>query len=355
MPAEARGHARKLPSGKWQLRYLDREGERHSGGAFASKTEALNHYRDVIEPELDGRQVRSDLTLSELVDLYLERHALVRSARTVRTIKARLQRPLRDYGETRLDELETMAGDLATWRSTLPPAFAYQVFSALRQVLAAGVRWRYIATNPAVDAGPNPKPKPRTVRVLTFEEIDALDAELGDAYGPIVPFAAATGLRPAEWAALERGDVDRKARVVTVRGRKTTRSRREVPLSSRALAALDRLPRLGPPHLFSAPKGGPLSLDHFRSREWIPAVEAAGVAKPCRIYDLRSTFASNALAAGVTVFELARVMGTSVGMIEHHYGALIDGAHAGIVGRLDAIEAALDEAADSSPQDRFGH
>jgi hypothetical protein len=30
-------------------------------------------------------------------------------------------------------------------------------------------------------------------------------------------------------------------------------------------------------------------------------------------------------------------------MIEHHYGALIDGAHAGIVGRLDAIEAALEE------------
>jgi hypothetical protein len=44
------------------------------------------------------------------------------------------------------------------------------------------------------------------------------------------------------------------------------------------------------------------------------------------------------------VFELARVMGTSVEMIQHHYGALIDGADAGIVGRLDAIETALEEA-----------
>ena len=60
-----------------------------------------------------------------------------------------------------------------------------------------------------------------------------------------------------------------------------------------------------------------------------------------RIYDLRSTFASNALAAGVTVFELARVMGTSVVMIERHYGALLDGAQAGIAGRLDALEARL--------------
>jgi hypothetical protein len=53
------------------------------------------------------------------------------------------------------------------------------------------------------------------------------------------------------------------------------------------------------------------------------------------------TIASNGLAAGVTVFELARVMGTSVRMIERHYGTLIGGAHAGIAGRLDALEAEL--------------
>ena len=36
-------------------------------------------------------------------------------------------------------------------------------------------------------------------------------------------------------------------------------------------------------------------------------------------------------------FELARIMGTSVRMIERHYGTLLDGAHAAIVGRLDAL------------------
>ncbi|MGH3083959.1 MAG: hypothetical protein ACRDNP_07845 [Gaiellaceae bacterium] len=82
-------------------------------------------------------------------------------------------------------------------------------------------------------------------------------------------------------------------------------------------------------------------------REWRPAVEASGIAKPARIYDLRSTFASNALAAGVTVFELAKVMGTSVAMIERHYGTLIGGAHAGIAGRLDALEAVLEKTAEN--------
>ena len=46
----------------------------------------------------------------------------------------------------------------------------------------------------------------------------------------------------------------------------------------------------------------------------------------------------------MTVFELAKVMGTFVAMIEHHYGTLIGGAHAGIAGRLDALEAELEQA-----------
>ncbi|HWQ01251.1 MAG TPA: hypothetical protein VN449_03960 [Gaiellaceae bacterium] len=66
------------------------------------------------------------------------------------------------------------------------------------------------------------------------------------------------------------------------------------------------------------------------------------MAKPARLNDLRATFISNALAGGVTVFELARIAGTSVRMIEKRYGTLIDGAHAGITSRLDALEAELE-------------
>ena len=71
-------------------------------------------------------------------------------------------------------------------------------------------------------------------------------------------------------------------------------------------------------------------------------MDAAGVAKPARIYDLRSTFASNALHAGITPFELARMLGTSVRMIERHYGTLVAGAHAGIAARLDPLDHAVD-------------
>jgi hypothetical protein len=80
---------------------------------------------------------------------------------------------------------------------------------------------------------------------------------------------------------------------------------------------------------------------------WSPAIGAAGIARPARIDDLRSTFASDALAAGVSVFELARIMGTSVRMIERHYAALLDGAGAGLASRLDALDAERDSASGS--------
>jgi integrase len=357
MPATQRGSVRRLPSGKVQLRYYDENGERQTGGVFPTRSAAFAHYRDVIEPRLNGEPDR-DVTLAEFVELYLGRHAVTRRSRTIGTLRQRLAYATRDYGDVLLAELERMSGELADWQATLPERSRYGIVQALRQTLEAGVRWGYLGANPAKLAGPNPQPTPRAVRVFTYLELDTIAAELSKAYQPLPAFVAATGLRPEEWAALERRDVDRRQGLVNVlrtvsNGElvelgKTSKSRRQVPLSSRAAASLAMLPaRLDTALLFPAPAGGPINLNNFHRREWRPAIEASGVAEPARPYDLRSTFASNALAAGVTVFELARVMGTSVAMIERHYGALLDGAHAGIAGRLDALEAELEEAANA--------
>ena len=53
-------------------------------------------------------------------------------------------------------------------------------------------------------------------------------------------------------------------------------------------------------------------------------------------YHLRHTFATEALAAGVSIFELARLMGTSVAMIDRTYGHLARDSEQAIVARLYA-------------------
>jgi integrase len=243
MPAERREQIRRPPSGKWQLRYYDRKGVRHSGGAFSSKSAARAHYRDVIEPELSGRRnARRDLTFTELVDTFLERHGKITTARTIRTLRERLQRPLATFGAVPLADLEGMVHEIARFVAGLPDRYRHPVVLAFRQAVEAGVRYGYLASNPVKAAGPNPSPRPRPVRVFARAELDAIAEELDTRGAAAVRFAAATGLRPAEWSQLERRDVDRQGRIVTVRGTKTLRSRREVPLTADALAALETLP-----------------------------------------------------------------------------------------------------------------
>jgi integrase len=130
-----------------------------------------------------------------------------------------------------------------------------------------------------MDAGQNPQPRTEEFVAFTRDEIDVLDAELGQAYGPLVVFAAETGLRTNEWAALERRDIDQVGLGVMVQRRvadgvvtpypKTERSRRRVPLTARALAAYKRLPRrLDTPLVFPSPDGKYINLDNFRTRDW---------------------------------------------------------------------------------------
>jgi len=148
----------------------------------------------------------------------------------------------------------------------------------------------------------------------------------------MVVFAAATGMRPGEWVALEWRDIDRDGRVAYVRrsfskGRirctKTEASVRAVPLQARALDALDQLNTGAAGELlFPAPHGGYLDLHNFRNRDWKPAQQAAGIEPFRRIYDLRHTFATFALRAGISTFELSRYMGASLTMIDRHWGHL---------------------------------
>jgi integrase len=87
-----------------------------------------------------------------------------------------------------------------------------------------------------------------------------------------------------------------------------------------------RCPRLDTPLLFPAKRGGFIDLDNWRRRDWRPSLEAAGLDTSLTPYAMRHTYASFALDAGVTIFELARLMGASVKVIDDTYGHLVRGS-----------------------------
>jgi integrase len=345
MPAAQRGSAYKLGRGRWGVRYRD-NGKLRRESPFPSKESALAHYRDVIAPRLRGEpELEPVLTLSEHVERYLRVHSCSRARR--RSLRSSLAPALAIFGDRLLPEIA--AGEVAEWAASQSRAKVM----ALRQVLGAAVDWELIPRNPADRVRLQ---QVRSAEVAAFEdteEIDTVAFELGSPWAQLVVLASETGVRPEEWAALERRDVDRTAGVLLVRRAytvdgglksygKTVRSRRAVPLSDRAVAALDGLPaQLRTPLLFPTFSGGYrkgdgvgdpgyLNLRNCRKRQWTPALRAAGLERDGKPwlpvpYVLRHTFATWALEAGFDIFQLARYMGTSVAMIDRTYGHLARG------------------------------
>jgi integrase len=337
----------------WAYRYrvAGRGSARRQVGGFASRAEAQRALQNKLVRLVPGRR-SATLTLGEWVAEYLEAHQGERV--TVAKLRWLLGKATAELGEVRLAELSSER--VCAWRLTVPEGHRFEATQALRQVLNRAVAWKLIDENPAKRGVPNPRRRCREQRPFdSWTQIRSLTDRLGPMFGPMVVFAAATGLRPSELFALEHGDLDRVAGVVQVRrafanGRvkqtKTRLSRRAVPLQAIALEALDQLPlRDDSPLLFPNTRGGHLDFRNFNRRHWKPVQKSVGIEPLRDLYDLRHTYATFALRAGVPVFALSRFMGTSIAMIDLHYGHLAVDSHEHAVSLLDAL--ALERAVDA--------
>jgi len=154
-------------------------------------------------------------------------------------------------------------------------------------------------------------------------------------YHAFVLTAFWTGCRPSELVALRWGDVDlRTAKLMVRRSRtlgednapKTAASERTIDL---ARTVVDVLRGVKPLHVtdedfvFRNTEGRPIFADNF-GKYWHPALRAVGV-RPRKFYATRHTFISVALTRGVRIKWLAEYVGTSVDMIEKHYGRYLGG------------------------------
>jgi integrase len=184
-------------------------------------------------------------------------------------------------------------------------ARAFTHVSVVRYYRYSVVAWGMVDINPAKVGVDNPVRRRKEQHPFeSWVELEALAEAIGPRYGPMILFAAATGLRPAEWTAVEKRDIDRKERVVYVRRSftrgelkipKTEASMRAVPLQARALDALDRIKNSdGSPLLFPGERGGYLDIHHFRPFQWATCAKggrylaaATDLRSPAHVCDLR--------------------------------------------------------------------
>src|SRR5262245_1581784 len=155
-----------------------------------------------------------------------------------------------------------------------------------------------------------------------------------DSY-PLVYTLFHTGLRTGEVVGLRWGAVDLRAGTLTVRisrsrgednPPKTRNSQRTVMLQPEVVAVLRAAQPLHvtpESFVFTTPTGLPLDTDRFVELRWHRALRATGT-RSRKFFTTRHTFISIALSRGCKPKWVAKYCGTSLEMLDKHYGRWMD-------------------------------
>jgi hypothetical protein len=173
----------KGPDGKplWAYRYRleGRSSARPQVGGFASQADAERALRKTLNRLRPGGRAAT-LTLSELVDEYLQQHPGERV--TIAKLRWLLGKATAELGDLRLWDLSPER--IGAWRLTIPEGHRYEATQALRQVLSRAVAWGILDYNPAKRGVSNPLRRSQEKRPFeSWQEIEALAAQLGPVYG----------------------------------------------------------------------------------------------------------------------------------------------------------------------------
>ena len=187
------------------------------------------------------------------------------------------------------------------------------------------------------------------VRYLTDEEEKSLREKVDDADWPKVAVAIHTGLRQGNLFQLRWSDVNFDAGVVRVPRSKSGEAY-TVPMNDEVRAVLRDLPsRLRSEWVFPSRDGDtPLNPKNFLHRVFYPALEEAGIAD-FRWHDLRHTFASRLVLAGVDLPTVKELMGHKTLLMTLRYSHLSPQHRRDAVQRLVRRSAATDTTADTTP------
>jgi integrase len=319
---------------RWLVRVFlgrDRETRKrryHSRMVHGPVRHAQHYLNEVLREHDLGRQLQGvDITLNEYLDRWLETAAKPRlREKSYRSYESLLRRYVRSLlgprNLTAICPLDIQAVYQQLVERGLSARTIRYTHSVLRSAMRQAIRWRLLSQDPT-DGAQLPRLRRHEMQVLTAEQSRLfLEIAMQTEYGPVFAVALTTAARPSEYLALkwqdinwERGTVSIARTLERVSGgwrfaeTKRARSRRVIKLQRWVLELLKHLSAkttsksagsgsLGMADLiFTTPPGRPIDSDKL-ARKFKSILEQVGL-PVVRLYDLRHTGATLALAAGV--------------------------------------------------------
>jgi integrase len=246
--------------------------------------------------------------------------------------KSRVKRLQETFGPYQLRDITPLMVDEYIQKrvTTCKPGTVNRETQLLSHMFKRAIAWGKALENPAAHLRPL-RVNNRRLRYLSHKEITSLLSAADDILRPMVRVALHTGLRRSEQFSLTWQDVDFTLGLIRVLHTKNG-ERRELPMSATLRETLQQLPRrLGSDHIFPGRTGRGMS--NIRGR-FHRALREAGI-EGFVWHDLRHTFASYLVMAGVNLTSVKELMGHKTIAMTLRYAHLAPDFQRDAIHRLD--------------------
>jgi integrase len=314
----------------WWYNFVFQGRHVQESSGFANKTAALRaeakRRMELLEHRAGFKQIKASPKFEEHVEKFLEWSRRQHRPKTHELHGNNCKALLRFFRGCWLDEITPgMVEDFKIARSKeerknakdgsiISPATANRALTTLKKLFNHSEKSGYGITNPVrnvefLDEGPG-----RT-RVVSFEEEIKYLAKASQPLRDIAQIILDTGLRPEEVFRIRVEHLDFAAQTIFNPFGKTRAARRTVTMTAEVCAILRKRAKVANgPFVFRSKPSGDKPIGSVRKAH-DHAVEKAGIRDHFRLYDLRHTFATRAVAGGVDLPTLSAMLGhTSIQM-----------------------------------------
>lgn len=337
------GYRRLAFGGNWIARWRNDEGRQEyqplgqvDESNPATYDEAKAAARTWLKKMRAGVRSKNVTTVADACREYVENRRKEKGEATATDAEQRFMRTVYGHalGKLTLDKLTTSR--IEGWRDglsepndrgkVLSRASINRTLTALKAALNLAVRDRHVTSEREIEwrnVKPLDKADNRREMFLDLSERRAL---LAAAEGPVrvlIEAVMLTGARPGELARARCKQFDQRTGVMKFIGKT---GERDVGLAPAAVALFKGAAKNKHPAAWLFDNGGELWNKHVWNEHVQKAAERAELPPGVCLYVLRHSFITEAVMGGLSTLEVAKMTGTSLLMIDKHYGHLIAGS-----------------------------